>query len=94
MTAEVCAEITVSGLVQGVGYRYFAQKEALALDLCGYVMNMADGRSVKVMVSGGKAAVEKFLAELEKGPPLGRVLSVDTEWKTAPLSVKGFSIKY
>ncbi len=94
MTVEVSAEITVSGNVQGVGYRYFAQKEALALGLNGNVMNMADGRSVKVMVSGRKPAVEALITELKKGPPSGRVLSVDIEWKAAPLSVKGFSIKY
>ncbi len=94
MTAAVCAEITVSGIVQGVGFRYFAQKEALAQGLNGYVMNMADGRSVKVMVSGSKVDVEKLITELRKGPPNSRVISVDIEWKTGPLSVKGFSIKY
>ena len=94
MTGAVSAEITVSGAVQGVGYRYFAQKEAQTLGLSGNVMNLADGRSVRVMVSGGKAAVDKFIAELKKGPPSSRVLSVDIEWKTAPLSVKGFSIKH
>ena len=88
------AEITVSGAVQGVGFRYFTEESAAALGLDGYVMNLPDGRSVKVVASGKKEDVEKLIAELRKGPPSGRVLSLEVEWKTGPVSAGGFSIKY
>jgi len=57
----------VSGLVQGVGYRYFTQDAAERLHLAGYVRNLRDGR-VEVYAIGVQEQLLRFLAALKKGP--------------------------
>ena len=57
----------VSGLVQGVGFRYFAQDAAERLRLAGYVRNLRDGR-VEAYVIGTEEQFLRFLAALKKGP--------------------------
>ncbi len=67
--------ITVTGRVQGVGYRYFAQDAAEALGLSGWVRNNPD-RSVECEVQGEDADIEQFCSRLREGPPLSRVTDV------------------
>jgi acylphosphatase len=81
-------------MVQGVGYRYFAQRAARRLGLAGYVRNLRDGR-VEVYAIGGADALSKLRAELERGPGSAQVSSVteedaalDPEFKSA------FSVEY
>jgi acylphosphatase len=57
----------VSGLVQGVGFRYFTQDAAERLHLAGYVRNLRDGR-VEVYAIGTEEQLLRFLAALKKGP--------------------------
>ena len=57
----------VSGLVQGVGYRYFTQDAADRLRLAGYVRNLRDGR-VEVYAIGTEDQFLRLLASLRKGP--------------------------
>jgi acylphosphatase len=57
----------VSGLVQGVGYRYFTQDAAEQLRLTGYVRNLRDGR-VEVYAIGAPEQFNRLLASLKKGP--------------------------
>ena len=57
----------VSGLVQGVGYRYFTQDVADRLRLTGYVRNLRDGR-VEVYAIGTKEQFVRLLVTLKKGP--------------------------
>lgn len=84
----------VSGMVQGVGYRYFAQRAAGQLALAGYVRNLRDGR-VEVYATGPAEALVAFRAALEAGPSGGVVSSV-TEEEAAldPKFAHGFSIEH
>ncbi len=66
------ARIEVRGLVQGVGYRWFACKEARRLGVAGWVRNREDG-TVEVAASGSDAAVRELIARLERGPAGARV---------------------
>jgi len=68
-------EIKVSGKVQGVGFRYYTQKQAKILNLNGWVKNSTDG-GVLVMVQGEKTAIETLADFLWIGPPLSDVKSV------------------
>lgn len=68
-------EIKVCGKVQGVGFRYYAQKQANILNLKGWVKNTFD-KGVLLMVQGEKAAIETLTNFLWIGPPLSQVKSV------------------
>lgn len=69
--------VFVSGKVQGVGFRRFAQKKARALGLGGWARNLADGR-VEITVTGPSGALERFLEDLRRGPLMGNVTGLET----------------
>jgi acylphosphatase len=62
----------VSGRVQGVGFRFYTQREADRLGVTGYVQNLGDG-SVEVVASGSAEQLAKLRSLLEKGPPFSIV---------------------
>lgn len=63
----------VSGMVQGVGFRWFVARHARALGLGGYARNLPDGR-VEVVACGGAAEALARLEELlREGPAHARV---------------------
>jgi acylphosphatase len=57
----------IGGRVQGVGYRYFAQKSAQLLGLSGYARNLDDGR-VEVYAIGTPDRLDDFAGRLRQGP--------------------------
>jgi acylphosphatase len=57
----------ISGRVQGVGYRCFAQRAAVELGVTGWARNLEDGR-VEVQGNGTREALSEFEARLRKGP--------------------------
>ena len=65
----------VSGVVQGVGYRYFARQLAQKLAIAGYVKNLRDGR-VEVYAIAAPSALEALREELARGPAGAMVSSV------------------
>lgn len=79
MTKDKIARLFyVSGYVQGVGYRYFAQRVAVRLELVGYVKNLRDGR-VEVYAIGAPPQLGELRAELERGPRAADVKEVMEE---------------
>ena len=68
----VARKFLISGHVQGVGYRYFAQRSAARHQVRGYVKNLEDGR-VEAFAEGNAAAVEAFRHDLAAGPTYSRV---------------------
>lgn len=66
----------ISGEVQGVGYRYFAQRSSARHQVRGFVRNLADGR-VEVLAEGPAKAVEAFMHDLAAGPTYSRVTTVE-----------------
>ena len=73
------AEIRVSGIVQGVGFRPFVYRIAVNNGLVGFVRNRADA-IVEIVVEGGKGAVENFLKDLSaKHPPLAHIYDVSVK---------------
>ena len=85
-------DATVRGRVQGVGYRYFALREAGRLGLDGWVANEQDG-SVHVVAEGTRDALEQLLERLEEGPPAGWVDAVARRWEPARGLGPGFRIE-
>jgi acylphosphatase len=72
-------QATISGRVQGVGFRVFVLDHAERLGLRGYVRNLPDGR-VFVVASGNRQALEELVRLLHRGPSAARVADVRTEW--------------
>ena len=68
----------VHGLVQGVGYRYFAQKHASLLGLTGYARNLDDG-SVEVYSVGAPAQLSEMAGRLRQGPRWADVRGVEEQ---------------
>ena len=68
----------VRGRVQGVGYRYFAQKAAQSLALTGYTRNLDDGR-VEVYAVGPEDKLSKLAGLLYTGPRWADVRGVDEQ---------------
>lgn len=66
----------VSGVVQGVGYRYFVLRQAKELGLSGWARNLPDGR-VEVVAQGDGAALTRLEGALEMGPSHSRVTNVE-----------------
>lgn len=76
MKTRVARKFLVSGEVQGVGYRYFAQRAAARHQVLGYVRNLTDGR-VEAWAEGEAESVEAFKQDLAAGPTFSRVEHVE-----------------
>ena len=79
--------------MQGVGFRFFAERHGRQLGLDGYVRNRYDG-AVEVEAEGNAGALEQFLNELRHGPRLARVQDVRVSWMPykgdlGPFGVRG-----
>lgn len=84
----------VSGLVQGVGFRYFVQRAAQHLKLRGYVRNLADGR-VEVYAVGPDESLTALHQALERGPRGASVSGVADEDAALESAIPGaFEIEY
>ena len=69
------AHITVRGVVQGVGFRMYAQREARKLGLRGYVRNRSDG-DVEIVAQGDRELIERLLTWARVGPPAAEIEDV------------------
>ncbi len=84
----------VSGMVQGVGYRYFVERAAKYLNVMGYVRNLRDGR-VEVYAIASADSHVTLRRELERGPKGASVTGVTEETAaTEPGFADHFSIEY
>ncbi len=68
----------ISGRVQGVGFRYFAQRAAAALGLTGYARNLDDGR-VEVYAIGPVKKLDELAGSLRQGPHWSDVRGVSEQ---------------
>lgn len=69
---NVARKFIISGLVQGVGFRFFAQRAAARHQVRGYVRNLANG-TVEALAEGDAPAVENFKQDLIAGPQFSNV---------------------
>ena len=73
---RVARHYFISGEVQGVGFRFFAQRVAARHQVVGYARNLADGR-VEVVAEGTPEGIEGFKHDLAAGPQHARVERVE-----------------
>lgn len=92
MSVELAARrFLIRGRVQGVGYRYFAQKAAAQWNLRGYARNLEDG-SVEVYAIGTACQLSELAGTLRTGPPFSDVRSMEVQ-EAALENHKGFRIR-
>ncbi len=83
----------IFGLVQGVGFRFFAQRKASEYGVAGYVKNLPDG-TVETYAEGDKAVLEQFLSDLKKGPMGASVSDVIIDWFSESNNYSDFTIAF
>jgi acylphosphatase len=86
------AKITVKGIVQGVGYRWFADRTAREYELQGFVENHPNG-DVFLEVEGEKIMIKNLIKELQLGPKMSKVEEVIVEWSQPHNLFINFKIK-
>ena len=84
---------TVTGRVQGVGYRYFVQSLATRLELSGWVRNRPDG-GVELEAEGTAGALAALVDELKVGPTLSKVTGVHVEAASYQAEFDRFEIRF
>ncbi len=87
---RVRAHVWVSGRVQGVYFRAYAEDEAAFRRVAGWIRNAPDGR-VEAIFEGSPGAVEAITRWCHRGSPAADVTSVDVTWE-APRGERGFRI--
>ncbi|HXC28787.1 MAG TPA: acylphosphatase [Stellaceae bacterium] len=70
--------LTITGRVQGVGYRFWAERAAAALGVRGWVRNRTDG-SVELLASGSESAIDALIEACRQGPRAAAVDGVAVE---------------
>jgi acylphosphatase len=83
----------VTGIVQGVNFRWFTKRHAANLGLVGYVRNRSDG-SVEFVAEGPRAALENLLDLVRVGPPSAVVDNVDVQWSEPTGEYSYFEIRF
>jgi acylphosphatase len=76
----VRAHVFVSGMVQGVNFRWYTVERARAAGVGGWVRNLPDGR-VEAVFEGNEGAVQRMVDWCREGPRHARVSDVETAWE-------------
>lgn len=92
-TADLRARrFVVRGRVQGVGFRWFVEREAHMLGVSGWVRNNADG-SVEVLAMGTREQISGLRSRLQQGPRAARVDAVEEKDAQPVAGLKSFRIE-
>jgi acylphosphatase len=89
--AELAKHVRVTGRVQGVFYRAWAQGQARELGVSGWIRNCADG-SVEALVEGDPNTLDLLIEKLRKGPPGAMVSELSVE-PAETNGAEGFEIR-
>jgi acylphosphatase len=84
--------INVSGVVQGIGFRWFVKRVAERYGVKGYVKNLYDG-SVETYAEGDYSLVKAFFDEVIIGPHNAHISGVKVDWMEAKGKYKDFRIE-
>lgn len=87
----VARRYRISGRVQGVGFRYFAERRARQWSISGWVRNLPDD-TVEVHAEGDPERLQHFEQDLRNGPPHARVDGFESS-EAAVAGIRGFEIR-
>ena len=82
-----------SGMVQGVGFRFTAERTAISLGLQGWVKNTFDGK-VEAACEGEEAKLVDFLSKIKNGSMKHYITGADVTWHEATGEFSGFSVRF
>lgn len=85
--------ILISGLVQGVFFRFYAQEKAQQLNIAGWVRNLNDGRT-EILAIGEEEPLKQLLDWCYQGPSEARVEKVEFKWEEKVVDSSNFVIKH
>ena len=85
--------IYCSGMVQGVGFRFTAERIAMSLGLTGWAKNLRDGR-VEVICEGGESDLVDFISKMKSGPMKRYITGTQVTWQDATGEFAGFTIRF
>ena len=88
---RVRAHVWISGRVQGVYFRAYAEDEAAYRKIAGWIRNGSDGR-VEAAFEGSAAAVDAMIRWCHRGSPASSVTGVDVTWEPTQ-EERGFHIR-
>jgi len=86
-------KIVVTGVVQGVGFRFFVMRIAENLGVTGRVRNRFDG-SVEVEAEGTRSALEALIREVRIGPRMASIRGINVEWMPYEGKFKTFDLVF
>ncbi|MFH0984393.1 MAG: acylphosphatase [Candidatus Omnitrophota bacterium] len=86
-------QIFFSGTVQGVGFRFTAERLARRFSVTGFVRNLDDGR-VEVVAEGEETVLVEFLTAIRESGMKQYIQDVEAHWSDAHGTFKGFRIAY
>jgi acylphosphatase len=90
--SQQARRFVVRGRVQGVGFRWFVEREAHILGIAGWVRNKADG-SVEVLAQGTSAQLAGLRSRLREGPRAARVDDVEEVEAKSTAGLSSFRIE-
>ena len=85
--------IWISGVVQGVGFRYFTVRKARELGVLGWVRNTPDG-TVEIVAEGEKWQLEEFTKNVKTGPSLSSVTGIEVKEEEYQDEFEGFEVRF
>jgi acylphosphatase len=86
-------QVFFSGTVQGVGFRFTAERLARRFSVSGFVRNLDDGR-VEVVAEGEETTLVDFLTAIRGSGMKDYIRDVEAHWSNAQGTFKGFGIAY
>jgi len=84
--------IRVSGMVQGVGFRYFVYRKAEGLGLTGFVRNLGGG-DVEIVAQGPGGMLDDLMSAVKIGPRGSDVTAVSADWVDKSGEYRSFEIR-
>lgn len=82
----------ITGLVQGVSFRYYAKKVAVKLGITGWICNKSNG-TLEIVAEGNEDVLKEFLGWCRNGPEHASVTDVKAKWKEGKNEFKEFSVR-
>jgi len=83
--------LIISGQVQGVSFRFYAQQEATELNIKGFARNSAE-EAVEIVAEGEENSLKAFLEWCQKGSPFAKVKKVESQWHDSTGEFESFEI--